>query len=656
MGSGQSSNRYDRDMINQMRKEAYILTGDMTCKRDLEQYEYLKDLSEEQLADEIDMLMVKNKLENGFYDPEFLRALSCVMKLGLTVDKQLTASDYVKHFFTGAKRIGGLSAEGVAMMTGTKGVPSMFVIKAPQNPKADFLVHEYFVASGGTVNGFTIIGTNWLRKVCLNYAQILGAFRCSPPIMDPMSRTLTSWCSTTNPTSFVNYVIYEKVDGSSLKGMIKTISAEEYITTIIQIAYALEIAQLYNGFTHYDLHDDNLIMRPLGSPALIPFVIGESLTVYVESSYVPTIIDFGRCHIQSPAPAAEYAGAKTEHFGYHSALQEEFGLLPSKSRPYYDIYKLIGFSLHSMAASQNPAFEQCWPIMGFFGLRDRQAVIDWLVKARGEYFSLKDDAEKVGYCLTKDLEGVLVCLPEHASTLFDFLEYVEVQFPQVWTSKVKGAPIMGQKVLQCGADCLDFHGSVKSMTTNRAPSNLMALGDLRHVVRYRNSIQQRGDYFANKFPSSKYGERLQKEVQQIDDSIRQSYSQILPAMTQQIMTLGEKVKAEYGAIGYPIQYYDNKEFSMIADDLVRYKGFVDRMQTFAKAHQEFKEFVEAEEDMATIAGVQQDANVQNYISTQITPLFQAFDNSRGELRGVLMNTPIPNGFRAYIEDMLAILA
>lgn len=664
-------------MLLQMRREASILVDDATCSTEISKS--VAEMNPQELADKIDQAFVKNKLDDDFYDPEFMRALSCVLKVGLTVDTQLQASKMIKEFFTEPRQIGANSVEGVAVMAGMKGEQNMFVIKAPRNPGKDNLVHEFFVAAGGTFRDAsgqprTIIGTNWLRKVCLNYSQILGAFRCGGPDIDPVSKTLRTWCDTSNPTSFVNYVIYEKVNGPDVAKLIPQMDATTFVTMLIQLAYALEIAQIYNGFTHYDMHYENVLMRHVNSEnheeeALIPYVLSEDMTVYVESNYIPTIIDYGRCHIQTPAPAAEMQGEPTEHFGFHADIMDsngnivnnfknEFGADGDRARPYYDIYKLIGFSFLKMLQDKNPLFEEVWPIMGFFGIRDRQTVVDWVYSQYNKYYSLYLDID--GFkelCVTRPNDLNQVCLPESAVTMFDFLEYIENQFPAIWKSKVHGYPIAGKKILQCGVECNTFQGALQDMTedtNNLAPSNLASMGDFRHVMRYRNNLHRRGMYFEETYPSSKYGSTLSAQVEKMDADIANAFPVTAEPYGQQILDLGEETKQAYAEIEYPLVYDEipSTDPEVISQDLLYFNMMLDRIQKFMQKYTEFKEFYEAGEDMARIAGQTLNKDLKHYLESEISPLYQAVDNSLGEIRRLIQNTPIPPEFEDFANDLL----
>lgn len=671
MGNGSSANGIaagseEAIMRFQMKREAAILTNDSTCAVAIENS--VPERTAEELVDEIDQFLVKGKSSAEFYDPAFMQALSCSMRVGLTVDNQLSASRYVKDFFTDPKQIGGISVEGFAMMTGMKGNKGMFVIKAPRNPGKDSLIHEYFVAAGGTFtdsNGElkTIIGTNWLRKVCLNYSQILGAFRCGAPDIDPLSKRLRAFCSTENPASYVNYVIYEKIDGPDFAKAAATITATTFVTSMIQIAYALEIAQIYNGFTHYDLHSQNVILREANSDdpteeVLVPYVMTEDLTVYVQSNYIPTIIDYGRCHIQSPAPAEEFAGAPTEHFGYHTSWGANYGISAVAARPYYDLYKILGFALYDMNAAQNPEFEMSWQIMKFFGFTERNQVVQWLNESRaGDLFSPSQPLQRLGFCLKAEMPEGDVCMLEETATMFNFLSFIEREYNDVWVTKVRGYPTEGIRVMECGADCTTFGESLKEMTeeTNDiAPNHLAALGDFRNVMRYRNNLKERGLYFQEVYPQSTYGKKLLAEVDKINEELTAAFPTTADAYGDQIFQLGEKSKEDFSGIGYPIEFSDQAPTDpvVIAQELKSMSAYLDRMQKFASSYAEFKEFYEAGMDMTRTAGQNPSVDLKNYLEKEITPLFQAYDNSKGEIRRIVEATPVPKDYQSYKQEIL----
>jgi len=689
MGSAQSNltarsaeRRRNDPMQHQMRIESAILTEDTTCSAKLSQV--AGGRTAEEMADQIDQFFLKNKLDNGFYDFEFMEAFSCLLRVGLVTDRSQTASRYLKLFFTDQKQIGGLSAAGVAMMSGIKELKSMVVIKAPRRPGFDNLIHEYFVAVGGGFRSASgaprsVIGTNMLRKVCLNYAQILGAFRCGPPDIDPLSKRLRSWCDTTMPSAYVNYVVYEKIPGPDINKMAKSgMTATLFITSMLQIAFALELGQMYNGFTHYDLHYENVIMREANpsnptEEVQIPFVFTEDMTYYVESAYIPTIIDFGRSHIQTPPPGLNQ-GVEVEHFGYHDAyLRENYGVFADKARPYYDIYKILGFTLFAMRQAQNPAFLEVWPIMGFFGLRTLDQVNSWLDKgmsarpgAGPNLFSAVVDIERMGFCIAKDLAEGSVCLSENVITMFDLIGFIQVQFSDIWQAKVRDLTVSGKRIMKCGADCTNFSESIFKMTGFDADTNitnLATLGDYRNIMRYRNAVERRANYFKETAPQSLTGDKLMKEVVTLDNEIKTAYN--APSQSQdqltlpeslgaQVMQLGEKVQMDYANIQYPIVYNPRQSTdpTVIAQEFMSLNGYLDRMGQFFQTYIEFKEFFEACEDMARISGQSLDQSLVTFLNDEISPRFQAVEESRGKIRSIVEPTVIPREYETAKNDLL----
>ena len=655
MGGSQSAPQNLDDASERMRiqmiREAAILVGDQTCAVDVRNA--VGETNMQELVDNIDQFVVKERLESKFYDAEFMRALGCALRLGLSVDAQLNGSKLIQSFFTDKKQIGAQSVEGVALIAGQQGLRDMFIIKAPKNPKNDNLIHEYFVAAGGVVtdlqgNQKIVIGTNWLRKVCLNYAQILGAFRCGPPDVDPLTKQVRSFCSTDIKSNYVGYVIYERIEGQDMKTMTSTISAVDFVSAMCQIAFALEIGQLYNGFTHYDLHSENIIMRDIGEISLIPYVLSEDVTVYIKSRYIPTFIDYGRCHIQSPAPAAELMGEPTSHFGFHAKFGGQYGIFPDRARPYYDLYKILGFTLYDMASNGNMAFEQVWPIMGFFGLRDINSVKAWLLKGRQatNLFSATDDLEKVGFCLKKtQVDNGEVCMTEQGVTMFDFLEYVENQFPTIWTQIVLASPIAGVRIMKCGDTCDTFEGALRDMTydtNNAVVGQLSNFDNYKDIMRYRNNLNARGIHFRENFPESEYGPKLLAEVEKIDETIRQDYDNLYDNVTRQVAEKARLAVESYNIVGFPMKYTEISptDPNIMRQELIDINQFLDRAGMFGKTYAEFKEYYEANEDMARIAGKPVSQELEDMMSKQIAPRYQAYDNFRGEVRRILEASPV----------------
>jgi hypothetical protein len=143
----------------------------------------------------------------------------------------------------------------------------------------------------------------------------------------------------------VNYLVIENVPGGlSLSRYIRRDQPQfsSVVGYLLQIVSALEMAFERFDFCHYDMHTNNILLRLIAGPRKRTFVpVGYSklrdIRYFIETPFIPTIIDFGRSHVQWLDPLR---GGKPKNFGNH--LFEGDGVYYNASRPVYDIYKLVG--------------------------------------------------------------------------------------------------------------------------------------------------------------------------------------------------------------------------------------------------------------------------------------------------------------------------
>lgn len=236
----------------------------------------------------------------------------------------LELANTVTNWFTDMKQIGDESVAGVAMTTGLKNEKNIAVIKVPRKAGDTDFVHELFVGTRGT---------NMARKDIPNFAYVYGGFKCPTAVVDPTTKKVTSICG--NPwMPDVQYIIYESVFPSKSFGdYAKTCSASDFFSAMVQVMLATEYGHRHFDWTHYDLHDQNVLMRSVGGlnkSFYIPYPLGQKI-FYVKSTKIATIIDYGRCHIK-------YKG---EHYGYGFPAATTY---PNESFPLFDIYKLLMFT------------------------------------------------------------------------------------------------------------------------------------------------------------------------------------------------------------------------------------------------------------------------------------------------------------------------
>lgn len=170
-----------------------------------------------------------------------------------------------------------------------------------------------------------LFGTNLMRQYIPNFSYIFNQFECSHP--NVLENGSIEWCKTNKPKSNVGYIVYEKILGSSIKESIKdkNLSPFNFVSFILQILFSLETAYKLIDFTHYDLHSDNIILRPTN---MLNFQLKYEQG-YIKTNRIATFIDYGLSHI------------KYKNKSYGNPQYEIYGIKYDKSFPISDIYKLL---------------------------------------------------------------------------------------------------------------------------------------------------------------------------------------------------------------------------------------------------------------------------------------------------------------------------
>lgn len=298
---------------------------------------------------------ITKALKEGYGDASVLKVLMCLNNSILMLPRSAGFVRNIKtrEYLQSLEQIGGESAEGYAMVA----KDNLFVVKAPRQLNEQLRanqIHEYFVGA---------FGTNALRSKIPNFSYIMGFFQCSPPYVDSRiyltneratkenikDRRALTYCQNDLSGNQVNYLLYENVTNAKTlhQYIIDGCSYEQFLNILTQLSLALDYAYIEKDFTHYDLHDENVLIKELNEEIYIPY---PGTDRYLKTKYVATIIDLGRSHIK-------YEG---NDYGYANI---EYGIYPDRSYPMYDIYKILMFSL-ATAAFGNSA------IQSYIGLTD----------------------------------------------------------------------------------------------------------------------------------------------------------------------------------------------------------------------------------------------------------------------------------------------
>lgn len=222
------------------------------------------------------------------------------------------------------------SAEGYAMFSNFKSIDDMVIIKTSRTKKDNRgILFEYFIGT---------IGINKLRSLVPNFAYILAIFKCNPlPIGKDKKIDGSKFCKEESDDSRF-YVVYEKIKGMSLNDFVKNMVDEndtyKLLGYIMQIVFALIIAQREIGYVHYDLHTDNIMLRILPSPKVIEYDI-DGKTYRIETDAIPTIIDYGFSHFV-------YNGIPLG-----GSTIPEYGIIPTLTCKGFDTYKFIMYIMNT---------------------------------------------------------------------------------------------------------------------------------------------------------------------------------------------------------------------------------------------------------------------------------------------------------------------
>ena len=288
----------------------------------------------------IDFETFKLNIGNNFYNEKIIDLLKCFVNSIIFESDNVKNNSIIKKYFTNLNQIGDESANGIALSSGFNNISDFFVIKAPQNPNNSYeLIHECFVA---------FHGTNKLRALIPNFSYIYGLKNCSLPFLD--NKEVISWCE--NKKIAVNYIIYEKINNSiSLSKYIETCTSDQFIEIFLQILFSLKIAAREIGFTHYDLHTENILLRKIDTPSFIKY---DDIFLKTEN-YVATIIDYGMSNIM----------VDSINYGSYDTSLENIGVT-NICKIGYDCYKLICFSIGLFYNKNKSFYNNLIPLFKYF--------------------------------------------------------------------------------------------------------------------------------------------------------------------------------------------------------------------------------------------------------------------------------------------------
>jgi len=261
----------------------------------------------------------------------------------------------VYHHFLAISKILGAGVQGIVsgaeFTPRDNGQPTIAIKNVRQEtPDALLLLEREFLIG---------VQLNKLMKITPVFGKMYGYVDCSKVIAGGKNQ---SFCNRQIPATLISQFIPGKTMSFYLQnGML---SAGEFYRIFILLLDGLNKASRYN-YTHYDLHTDNVFIRPLTESWNFP-VLNNAM---ISSKYVPTILDYGLSRIDT-----ELGSVFVPYFleinkqgkvlkGGREFLSNELGNRPEKS-PIHDVYKFLYYSLYLVR--ETPLFNEISWLAGFF--------------------------------------------------------------------------------------------------------------------------------------------------------------------------------------------------------------------------------------------------------------------------------------------------
>ena len=141
----------------------------------------------------------------------------------------------------------------------------------------EMIIREYYIG---------IKAINKLRYIVPNFVYTLGCFMCDK-LYDKLSDSSSD--------KSMPFIVYEKIPGNTVYDLIvkDRLTFDKWLVIFFQLLLALEVAQREVDFTHFDLHNKNVIIREQKDFNYSVLLDMSTYTIN-NPTFIPVIIDFGR--------------------------------------------------------------------------------------------------------------------------------------------------------------------------------------------------------------------------------------------------------------------------------------------------------------------------------------------------------------------------
>jgi hypothetical protein len=328
----------------------------------------------------------------------------------------------------------------------------IFTLKvgSPEYPQQ--LLHELFVM---------MLYTNRLRKIIPNFQLAYASLNLQKPLTICGTDNLTGICPC-NTNQTVDYLLLEKLNGVTMTEALKTCTLEDFLSWIIQLSLAIEMGCIHFGFTHNNLHTDNVIIRKLDSETSIRYFHQNHLYL-LKTSTIAVMTNFELAHVKhkydgvvNPNDAARSAFVvnHSEHFGPLGFTN--VGIYHNETRPFYDLYKVIMWSLKILDkhnnAGKSPSILMKDSEDDNVFLRARKASKFFGFVYERDLKRALDTETKLGFIYSLTISDT-----ERSRSISDFLKSLLSEFPRYNKFRRADSGLLAPSELRLGyLDCTNF--------------------------------------------------------------------------------------------------------------------------------------------------------------------------------------------------------
>ena len=169
-----------------------------------------------------------------------------------------------------------------------------FILKTPKTSSGDDPVKEYNISKSLTIFCVKNKFDNFI-------ARTWASVNCVPNYINPRTPNEAlgenEACLKKSFKQKRTHIIMDKINGETFKHYFNKIPKKEVYNILTILLCNIYILREKTGFTHYDLHYDNVMLEELEKEQEFVYNIGK-VEVVVKSKYYPVIIDFGRTFIR----------------------------------------------------------------------------------------------------------------------------------------------------------------------------------------------------------------------------------------------------------------------------------------------------------------------------------------------------------------------